>query len=253
MNFACPSCSLAGQIDDAKLPEQGLYATCPKCKTRFLVRLEMPISPADVPDGTGNGNGQEGVVTVQDNPAPFAAPQSTKKAASPVQRDLPVAVKVIGCLFIAVAGFKIIGAGMGFLAFSSLAKMANGIPQMSSGSGAASNPFQYFGLWIGVQILIGVFVIVAAIQFLRLRAWARTTLEVVSWIGLAYSIGTSIMAIFSFSNLIGSAADAGFGNAPSALGSMAVTMTAVYMVLFSVPLIVIIWFLRGETIRDAVR
>ncbi len=48
MKFSCPNCNLAGNIDDARLPEQGLYAGCPKCKTRFLVKKEP--SPDPFPD-----------------------------------------------------------------------------------------------------------------------------------------------------------------------------------------------------------
>jgi len=50
MKFSCPNCNLAGSIDDAKLPEQGLYAGCPKCKTRFLVKKEpKPELPPEPP------------------------------------------------------------------------------------------------------------------------------------------------------------------------------------------------------------
>ncbi len=41
MEFNCPNCKLAGSIDDAKLPEEGRYAVCPKCKERFLVKREV--------------------------------------------------------------------------------------------------------------------------------------------------------------------------------------------------------------------
>jgi|SRR6185369_1344143 len=46
MNFSCPGCKLAGKIDDGKIPLQGAYATCPKCKTRFLVKANQPVAPA---------------------------------------------------------------------------------------------------------------------------------------------------------------------------------------------------------------
>ncbi|NVN98292.1 MAG: hypothetical protein HXX17_03140 [Geobacteraceae bacterium] len=36
-SFACPECRLAGKIATEKLPEQGLLATCPKCKTSFPI------------------------------------------------------------------------------------------------------------------------------------------------------------------------------------------------------------------------
>jgi predicted Zn finger-like uncharacterized protein len=46
MNFSCPGCNLAGNIDDAKIPAQGANAICPKCKTRFLVKAVEPVDPA---------------------------------------------------------------------------------------------------------------------------------------------------------------------------------------------------------------
>ena len=36
--FACPECTLAGKIADARVPEQGLTATCPRCTARFPVK-----------------------------------------------------------------------------------------------------------------------------------------------------------------------------------------------------------------------
>lgn len=42
MNFQCPKCSLTGQVDDSKIPAEGSYAVCPKCKTRFLVTSSSP-------------------------------------------------------------------------------------------------------------------------------------------------------------------------------------------------------------------
>jgi type II secretory pathway pseudopilin PulG len=45
MKFSCPNCNLAGSIDDARVPEQGLYADCPKCKTRFLIKKEPTPEP----------------------------------------------------------------------------------------------------------------------------------------------------------------------------------------------------------------
>lgn len=40
MKFHCPNCKLPGSIDDARVPEQGVHAECPQCKTRFLIKRE---------------------------------------------------------------------------------------------------------------------------------------------------------------------------------------------------------------------
>jgi len=44
VHFSCPGCSLAGRIATARVPEEGLFATCPKCKTGFPVKRDATIS-----------------------------------------------------------------------------------------------------------------------------------------------------------------------------------------------------------------
>ena len=48
---------------------------------------------------------------------------------------------------------------------------------------------QYFDILILVQAVFAAYLLIAAIKFLKLRAWARTVLEVVCWLGLAYMVG----------------------------------------------------------------
>lgn len=255
MNFACPTCSLAGQITDERLPEQGLYATCPKCKARFLVKREIvATSPPIVTEApVVESITKSEAIAPENAKSPPSPPQEVKPVKLPETRETSTAVKVIGCLFIAVAGFKILVAVFGYLALSSVTKMASGLTQTTAGAADASRAFQYLVLWIAAQILIGAFVIVAAVQFMRLRAWARTALEVVSWLGLAYVIGTGIMSVAAWGKISGMASKAGFGSAPSAFGTMGLILSVGTMVVFAVPLIVVIWHLRGETISKVVR
>ena len=42
MNFECPTCKKSGQVDDSKVPESGVYATCPQCSNKFLIKREAP-------------------------------------------------------------------------------------------------------------------------------------------------------------------------------------------------------------------
>lgn len=42
MKFECPRCRKLGQIDDANVPENGVFATCPQCSNRFLIRRNPP-------------------------------------------------------------------------------------------------------------------------------------------------------------------------------------------------------------------
>lgn len=42
MKFECPSCKMSGQVDDSKVHELGMYATCPQCNNKFLIKRETP-------------------------------------------------------------------------------------------------------------------------------------------------------------------------------------------------------------------
>jgi predicted Zn finger-like uncharacterized protein len=37
MRVQCSNCEAVYQIDDSKIPEKGIHATCKKCKTRFHI------------------------------------------------------------------------------------------------------------------------------------------------------------------------------------------------------------------------
>lgn len=243
MNFACPNCNLAGQIADERVPEQGLYATCPKCKSRFLVKLETftPPVPIVTESAVVESIAQAEVVVASESVESPLPPQDEKLVKLPEKREASTVVKVISCLFIAVASFNILVDGFGCLALSTATKMTSGLTQTAVAAAETS----YLGLWIAAQIIISAFVIVAAIQFIRLRAWARIVLEVVSWLSLAYVIGTGMMGVATLGNVTGKAS-------PSIFGTAVLMMSVGTMVVFAVPLIVVIWYLRGETITKAV-
>lgn len=42
MKFECPNCKKAGHVDDSKVPDAGVYATCPQCNNKFLIKREVP-------------------------------------------------------------------------------------------------------------------------------------------------------------------------------------------------------------------
>ncbi len=112
--------------------------------------------------------------------------------------------------------------------------------------------FDYLGLLCGLQLLVAIFVLVAAIQFLRLRAWARTALEVVTWLQLIYTVGFGLLWVGAWAS-IASNLPAG-GDLPisaGALTAVGVAMGVGIALVFAVPCAVIIWVLRGEPVRRA--
>lgn len=173
----------------------------------------------------------------------------------PPELEKPASVKVIGWLFIVVAGLMILSGAMGYIAYISMKKMGGDIPpvtpDMPGSFQRMAAVFQHIGLLIAVQVALGVVVIFAGIYFLKLRPWARTALEVFSWLGLVYVIGFGIFALVSWVGmsskmLIESSAQ----GAPPMFDIMGIIIGVVAIGAWAVPIIVIIKFLRGPKIRD---
>jgi len=40
MNIRCPNCKTKYNIDDARIPDKGVYSRCKKCQTKFFVKKE---------------------------------------------------------------------------------------------------------------------------------------------------------------------------------------------------------------------
>lgn len=47
VQFSCPSCKHHGSVPDKRVPEKGLNATCPKCKTKFIIKKNTLKSSKD--------------------------------------------------------------------------------------------------------------------------------------------------------------------------------------------------------------
>jgi len=90
-----------------------------------------------------------------------------------------------------------------------------------------------------VCVLWSIFVAVSAVQFLRLRAWARTALEVIAWLPLALAGGQLAVAV-----LLWLPSDPG-------LGLLSTIIVLVFGVVVGVPCVIIIRLLRSPGVRGA--
>lgn len=75
MKFECPNCKKSGQVDASKVPESGVYATCPQCNEKFLIKREFPtdfeFEPAVQPiSKVANVMPQQSSPTQQPQPTP---------------------------------------------------------------------------------------------------------------------------------------------------------------------------------------
>ena len=173
-----------------------------------------------------------------------------------VQKKRPTAVTVIGWMFIASAILMILSGGMGLAAFTFVKQTAGGVPPLPEDIPGQLRVieivFQYFEPIAVVQISFAIFILIASIQFLRLQRWARTALEVISWLGLVYMVGFGIVWVASWIGITSSIPLTEGTPGPSPMFNVVgVIMGALITACWAVPLVVIIVFLRGKTIRGA--
>jgi hypothetical protein len=174
-----------------------------------------------------------------------------------VHKRRPTSVTVIAWIFIAGAILMILSGGMGFAAFTFMKQTAGGLPPLSEDIpgqlGIMKFVFQYFELIAIVQVAFAIFVMIASIQFLRLRRWARTALEVIAWLGLVYIVGFGIFWVTSWISITsGIPVTEGAPGPPPLFGLFGAVMGSMVALVWAVPLVVIIAFLRGKMIREAV-
>lgn len=110
--------------------------------------------------------------------------------APPAER--PTAVTVIGWVWIVYAAVKLFGGVWGLVAWR-----LGGLRDFVVGPGSPTilpmailrTAFGRFAVALTAQILFASAVLIAATALLRMRPWARTAIEVLSWLGLCY-VGT---------------------------------------------------------------
>ncbi len=171
----------------------------------------------------------------------------------------PRSITVIAWSSILTGGFLVLGAFFGFVALKLLILRLGqeGIMQLYNSSTIFSNigisPLVFFILLGVLQLGVGIFFLVAGIQFLKLRAWARTALEISTWLGLIYGVISGLWGIYEWTSMDPTTV---FGKGipidAYALKRFGVIASVVGMAVWTILSIVIIKLLRGETIRNAV-
>ncbi|KAF0216827.1 MAG: Zinc finger-domain-containing [Geobacteraceae bacterium] len=303
MNIQCPNCKITGQISDAKIPPEGLFMNCPKCKTGFEVRKtaasnwqetmsdcpvcqystfsderfdicpncglvikdymqqqrekrgrgEKPLAERKAPPEERKVDQARERLRLEEELRRFEEEQrarrtytiqDTMNAAAEevpaVAAEIPLPVKVLGWLSITVAALLIILGGKGLDAYSAWTPPEDVYLEEPPSKLAV---FFTYGLLPGVQLCLGLFALVFAGQYLKLRSWARDCLEKTFWAGLAVAFIYEITMLVIFVRK--SSSGAGFGY--YAVGVMDMLLM---LVLWSAPVLVAIRFLREQKGSD---
>jgi hypothetical protein len=170
----------------------------------------------------------------------------------------PKSVTVIGWLFASTGGFLILGALWGMILWKLLtAKLGESVvtqiytPPPPLGIIGIS-PFAYMLLLAILQMGGGMFFLIAGIQFLGLRAWARTALEGISWVWVVYTVISGIWGVYRVTTLDWATLLEGLPMDTEAMKRFGLIASVVATALWTVLLIVIIRYLRSEKVRNAV-
>lgn len=232
--MTCSKCGYTGQ-------ETGI---CPRCGG---AATPGPIDPL----------AELGSLYTRSAPTPRAAlPRVPGPGGVPGKR--PTAMTVIGWLFIIGSAFMILSAGMGLWALSLMRQTTGGrLPPLPPDAPAMFRVMYgllpYFWLLGRLQIAFALFVIFAALQFLRRRAWARTALESVTWLGLVFAAGFTLLWAASWVSMASTVPAQPGAPSPMFFTIVGVVIAVVVAAVWATPLIVILVFLRGRTIREVVR
>lgn len=153
----------------------------------------------------------------------------------------PWRVWILGVFFFAL-GLAMVGVAV--LALRGYAAVAQGPPALSTVLWQVILP--------AVALLIGIFVQVTAVEFVRLRAWARKALEVMTWLYLGYLF--VLFPAFWLANralILRRAEQATVPASGLDLRGFAAAW-CVSAVIHGAVCALILFVLRGRTVRDAV-
>jgi hypothetical protein len=157
------------------------------------------------------------------------------------QEKRPTCVTVIGWTWIILGGLMCFSSIMGLFSFVMIDKMSQGHAAVHPDTPAL---LKIFPLLAVVQILLGALGVYAGISFLKLKRWSRKTLEILSWVMLAFVVGFMVFWVFNWLSMAAVHGHQGFQFGGAIMG---VVVTGIY----AVPLGTMVKFLRGEKVKNA--
>ncbi len=154
------------------------------------------------------------------------------------QEKRPTCVTVIGWAWIIIGCLMCLSATMALFTSAMIGNIAQDEPHMPF-------IFKIFPLLAIVEIGVGVVGLVSGINFLKLKAWARSVLEGLTWVLLVFILGFMVFWIFNWVSVTSGHAPRGFGIMGAVTG---IVMTGIY----GVPLGIMLKYLRGPKVKTAI-
>lgn len=167
----------------------------------------------------------------------------------------PTGITITAWLWIVMGSLMIFSAVMGGFAYTMMGNMSlppSSSSEMPAGFAVMNSIFQYFGVLLLLQGTVAVVAVWAGVSLLRLRQWARTAIEVLSWIAFLYTVGFGFFWVYMWVSMTGQVPA---GSAPVNVDSfqvMGAVMGVIVTAVFAVPLWIMIRYLRGAEARSAI-
>ena len=153
------------------------------------------------------------------------------------QEKRPTCVSVIGWVWIILGGLMCFSAAMAIVSFVVIGDMAQGDPDMPL-------IFKIFPLIAVVRIIVAVLGFISGINFLKLKAWSRRILEILTWAIILFVIGFGGFAYLNIYSTSSSRPSFGFG-------IMELVLMIAIIGIYGVPLGIMLKYLRGEKVKSA--
>jgi len=175
------------------------------------------------------------------------------------QTTKPTSVIVIGWCTIIASGIMVLVNLVSLLSFGAYDTLGLNSPLLAPYLPQATKKvmdlYRYSRMWAVYGIFYFLFVMVAGIQFLRLRAWGRAAMEAACWIGLLNAVVDTLLSYIMWHSMQEtlSAVLRGLGGGQySYLNPLGLFTIVVGFFLWVIPCGFMIVFLRRPKIREAV-
>ena len=174
---------------------------------------------------------------------------------SAISRARPTGITITAWLWIVVGALMLFSAVMGGFAYSMMQQA--GKPGMPGGGfppefAMMNLLFRNFGAVLAVQCAVALIAIWAGIDLLRLKAWARSAIEALSWVGVIWTLGFGIYWAYMWISMTGQMPKDAAPPGMDTFQVMGAVMGVVAMLMFAVPLVLMIRYLRGSEARGAI-
>lgn len=167
----------------------------------------------------------------------------------------PAGVTVIAWLWIATGGFMLVS-GLAAIFAAPRVGSADGGFVMSLVTAPDSSVlgmfFRHLIPFAVLQSLVGAFAVVAAVELLRLRAWARLAMEALSWVSLVYVLVNGVLVLYLWDAVVADMPPGLVSIEPGQLHTMGLIVDVVVTVLLAAPVGVTVKYLRSAPVRRAI-